>query len=69
MGRNVGSHTDGDTVAAIDKEVRYAGRHNGRLLKGVVEVVNHINGILIQVVHDVLTHLAQSALGVTHGSC
>ena len=69
VGRNVGSHTYSDTIATIDQEVWNAGRHNGRLLKGVVEVVNHINGILIQIVHDVLTHLAQSALGITHGSC
>ena len=55
--RDVGSHTYGDTIAAIDQEVRNLCRHNRRLHKGVVEVGIHIDGVLLEVVHDVLSHL------------
>ena len=68
MCRHVGSHTHGDTVAAVHKKVRYLGRHNRRLGERVVEVGIHVYSILLQVVHDVLAHLREAALGVTHGS-
>ena len=68
VGRNIGSHTHGDTVTTIHQEVRNLGRHHGRFLEGVIEVVHHIDGFLVQVVHDVLTHLREAALSITHGS-
>ena len=66
--RDIGSHTNGNTVAAIDEKIWNLGRHHTRFDKRVVEVVNHIHGILLQVVHDMLTHLRQAALSITHGS-
>ena len=68
VGRHIGSHTYGDTVTTIHQEVRNLSRHHGGLLKRVVEVVHHVNGLLVEVVHDVLTHLRKAALGVSHGS-
>ena len=68
VGRNIGSHTYSNTVTAIYQQIRNLGRHYGRFLKGVVEVVHHINGLLVKVVHDVLTHLGESALSITHRS-
>lgn len=68
MGRNVCGHAHGNTVASVDQEVRNLRRHHRRLLECVVEVVHHVDGILLNIVHDVLTHLRQAALGITHGS-
>ena len=66
--RNVCSHTHGNTVATIHKEVWNLCRHNRRLKESVVEVGVHVYSILFEVVHDVLAHLRESALGITHGS-
>ena len=68
VGRHVGSHTDGDTVATVHKKVRYLCRHNRRLGERIVEVGVHVYSVLLQVVHDVLAHLREAALGVSHGS-
>ncbi len=67
VGGNIGSHTHGDTAAAVHQQVRDLGRHHRWLLEGVVEVVHHVDGLLVEVVHDVLSHLGEPALGVTHG--
>ena len=57
VGRHIGSHTYGNTVTTVNQQIRNLGRHNGWLLERVVEVRRHIYGFLIQVVHNVLTHL------------
>ena len=54
---DVGSHTHGYTVATIDQEVRDLGRHHGGFLQGVIEVIGHVDGIFVDVVHDMLAHL------------
>ena len=64
---HVRSHTDGNTVTTIHQQIRNLGRHDGGLCQRVVEVGGHINGLLVEVVHDMLTHLGETALGVTHG--
>ena len=66
VGRHVRCHTYGNTVTAVDQQVRHLGRHDARLQQRVVEVVRHNDGVLFQVVHDVFTHLRQAALRVTH---
>ena len=68
VGRHIGSHTYGNTVTTIDQQVRNLGGHYAGLYQRIVEVVDHIDGVLLQVVHDVLAHLRETALGVTHGS-
>ena len=68
MGWHIGGHTYSDTVTTVNQQVRNLGRHYCWLLERVVEVWSHINSLLIEVVHDVLTHLREAALGVTHGS-
>ena len=67
VGGHVGGHTYGNTVATIDQQVRYLGRHHAGLYQRVVEVVHHVDGFLLQVVHDVLAHLGEAALCITHG--
>ena len=57
VGRHIGSHTYGNTVTTVNQQVGHLGWHNGWLLERVVEVGGHIYGFLIQVVHNVLTHL------------
>ena len=64
--RYVGSHAHGNTVAAVHEQVGYFRRHDGRLLQRVVKVVHHVDGLLVKVVHDVLAHLREAALRVTH---
>ena len=66
--RHIGSHTHGNTVTTVHQQVGHLGRHDARLRQRVVEVVHHVDGVLLQVVHDVLAHLRQAALSVTHGS-
>ena len=68
VGRHIGGHTHGNTVASVDEQVWHLGRHHAWLGKGVVEVVSHYDGVLLKVIHDVLAHLREAALGVTHGS-
>ena len=64
---DIGGHTHGDTVAAIHEQVGNLRGHYAGFLQRVVKVVHHVDGVLLQVVHDMLTHLGQTALGVTHG--
>ena len=68
MGRHIRSHTYGNTVTTVYQQVGHLGRHHAGLQQGIIEVGVHIHGILLQVVHDVLTHLREAALRVTHGS-
>ena len=68
VGRHIGSHTYGNTVTTIYQKIRNLGRHHGRLLQGIIEVVGHINRFLVKVIHDMLTHLGEAALCITHGS-
>ena len=67
VGGDVGSHTDSNTVAAVDKQVGHLGWHDGGLDESIVEVVGHVNSVLVEVVHYVLSHLREAALSVTHG--
>ena len=57
MCRNIGCHTHGNAVSAVNKKVGKLGRHHRRLLQGVVKVAHHVDGVLVKVVHYVLTHL------------
>ena len=68
MGRHVGSHTDGNTVTTVHQQIGNLGRHDGGLLQGVIEVRRHVDRLFLEVVHDMLTHLRETALGISHGS-
>ena len=68
MCRNVGGHAHSNTVAAIHQKVGHLGGHHRRFNERIVEVAHHVNGILVQVVHDVFTHLGESTFCITHGS-
>ncbi len=51
MRGDVCRHADGDTCRSVDKEVRNAGRKNGRLLLRIIKVRYKINGILAEIAH------------------
>ena len=57
VGRHIGGHTYSDTITSVNQQVRNLGWHNCWLNERVVEVVGHVDSLLLEVVHDVLTHL------------
>ena len=64
---NVCRHSHGDTVSAVYKQVGNLCRHDGRFCQRIVKVVCHVDSVLFEVVHNVLAHLGQPALCITHG--
>ncbi len=68
VGGDIGGHTDSDAIAAVDQQIGHFGRHDRGLCERVVKIVDHIDGILLQVIHDMLSHLGETALCVSHGS-
>ena len=54
---NVCRHADGNPVTSIDKQIGNLCRHYSRLQKRVVEIVCHVDSILLEVIHDVFSHL------------
>ena len=68
MGRHIGSHADRNTGGSVDKEVRDSGREYGWFGKGIVEVRDKIDGILVEILKHLLTHSGKLHLRVTHRS-
>ena len=68
MCRHIGCHTYSNTITTINQQVWYLCRHNSRLTQRIVEVANHVNGILFDVVHYMFSHLRKATLGISH-SC
>ncbi len=65
--RDVGRHAHSDTVRAIHDQVRVTRRQNDRLGRGVVEVLDEIDRVLLDVRHHLFGHRHQAALGVPIG--
>ena len=65
---HVGGHTHSNTITSIHEQIWNLCRHHSRFPQCVIEVVYHINGIFFDVIHNMLTHLCQTTLGVSHGS-
>ena len=64
---HVRGHADGDAGRAVQQEQRSLRGKDRRFLEGVVEVQVHVDGVLVHVGEDVLGHLLELGLGVTHG--
>ena len=64
--RHIGSHTYGDTRSTVHQQVRDAGRHDGRFLQRIVEVVGKVYSFLVKVLHHLLTNLLQTSLRISH---
>ena len=62
--RDVRRHADGDSVRAINEQVRNArGQHDG-LDRGVVEVLDEVDRVFVDVRHHLFGNRHQAALGV-----
>ena len=65
--RDVGRHADGDALRAVDQQVgEAAGQHDGLLGRAVV-VGHHVDGLFVDVGHQLQGERRQPALGVAHG--
>ena len=68
MGRNVGCHTDSDTLTAVGQQIGETGRHHVGFLQLIVKVGGEIDGLLVDVLHHLVTQLGQTGLGITVSS-
>ena len=68
MRRNIGSHTDGNTVCAVNQKVRITGRQNSRFLQAFVIVGHKVDGVFVDVVNQRVGNFCQTGFGITHGS-
>ena len=67
MRRNVGRHAHGDAVRAIDQQVRNTRRQQQRLDRGVVEVGDEIDRVLVDVGQQVFGDFRHARFGVPIG--
>ena len=67
MWRDVGGHAHRDAARAVDQKVGEARRQYAWLAVRSVVVRLEIDGILVDVLEDLVRHLGQPRLGVTHG--
>ncbi len=65
--RNLGGHADGNTVGAVDDQVRNARGQHRRLDGGVVEVGDEVDGVLIDVGQQLFGDLSHARFGVPVG--
>ena len=65
--REIGGHAHRDTGAAVDEEVRERRRQDGWLRLRTVIVRNHVDRVLVEVVHHRETERMKPRFGVTHG--
>ena len=68
MRRNIRSHTYCDTAGTVYEQIRYPRRHYSWLRQCVVEVIGHIDGLLVDVLHHCFAKWLQACFGVTHSS-
>ncbi|MPN11585.1 hypothetical protein SDC9_158888 [bioreactor metagenome] len=67
MRRNAGGHADSDAGGAVDQQLREAGRKDRRFPLRLVEVRNHIDGILLDVEKHLFGEAFEPALGIAAG--
>ena len=68
VGRNIGGHTNGDTVRAVDQQIgEAAGQHTGLFL-GFIEVGIPIDSFLVDVPQHFAGDLGKTSLGITVSS-
>ena len=62
--RDIGRHTDGYTVRAVDEQVGEARRQDRRLLQRVVEVVGPVDRFFVDIAEQLVGYLGQARLGI-----
>ena len=67
MGGDVGGHANGDTLRAVDKDVREARREDLRLLERLVVVGDPVHRVFVEVTEQLHGRPRKAALGVAHG--
>ena len=67
-GADRAGHADRDADVGVDKDRREGHRKKGRLLLGVVVVVDHVDGVLVDVAEELRRDRVELDLGVTGGS-
>ena len=67
VGSHVGGHTYGNAGSAVEQQQRGLGGQDGGLFEGVVEVEGHIHRVLVHIGQNILCHLLEFGLRVTHG--
>jgi len=65
--RDVGRHAHGDAGCAVDQQVGHARRQDDRLFQRAVEVLDKVDGVLVDVGQHVLAHRRHARFGVAHG--
>ena len=65
--RDVGGHADRDAAGAVDQQRREARRQNLRLLSGCVVGVLEVDGVLVDVLEQLVRDLGQARFRVAHG--
>ena len=68
VGRDVGGHTNGDALTAVDQQVRETAGQNAGLLLGLIKVGVPVDGILVDIGQHLHGHAAHAGLGVTVSS-
>ena len=68
VGGDVGGHSDGDALAAVDEEVRETGRKHGRLFGLARVVLDEVDGVLSDPLEQAHREVRQPRLGVARGS-
>ena len=68
VGRDVRRHADGDTLAAVDEQVRETAGQDMGLLLGLVKVGVPVDGVFFNVGQHLAGHLGHAGLGVTVSS-
>ena len=66
--RNVACHTDCDTARSVDEKFGDLRRHYFGFLQAAVVVVAHIDGVFVEIRHDLARDLSHSRFGVPHCS-
>ena len=64
--RDIGRHADRDSRRAVDEQVRKRRRQDRRLFGGLVVVGGEVDGLLVEVRHQVVGERLQPRLGVAH---
>ena len=67
MGRNVAGHSNGNTGGTVGQQIRHPCWQDNWLFLGIVIVRLKIDGVLVQVDHQVLGHPFHPNFGITHG--
>ena len=65
--RNLGRHADGDAIRAVDDEVGNSRRQHHRLDRGVIEVGDKVDRVLVDVGQQLFGNFGEARLGVPVG--